>query len=181
MLGTEVVALRNELEDRNILFAYSGHVSERILAALCDALKHRLTVDHADRAVVRKVFSVFVEQVQNIMRYSAETLPEPPSASPPKGVITVGYEDGKFFVQCGNPMKSTESGVLQQRLEYIASLDRDQLKTYYKEKLKEEPETGSKGASVGLVEIARRSTEPLKYDFTEIGQGHTLFVLKAYI
>ena len=183
MLGTETLALRNELQDKNILFAYSGYVSERVLMALCDALKQRLTIDDTDRNVVRKVFSVFVEQVQNVMRYSDEVLQqsEKPSDRLPNGLVTVGCEDGMFFVQCGNPMRSEETMPLQDRLDHISSMDRDQLKHYYKEKLKEEPETGSKGANVGLIEIARRSTGPLQYDFTEIGNGHSLFVLKAYI
>ncbi|GIR33004.1 MAG: hypothetical protein CM15mP45_23000 [Deltaproteobacteria bacterium] len=37
----------------------------------------------------------------------------------------------------------------------------------------EGPEEGSKGASLGLVEMARRSGYPIEFAFEEINQEHT--------
>ena len=56
------------LRDEFVL-SYSGYVSEDILLAVGDTLRERLE-DHArDGAQIRNVFSIFVELMQNIIRY----------------------------------------------------------------------------------------------------------------
>ena len=47
--------------------------------------------------------------------------------------------------------------------------------------LKDTPEMDSKGASIGLLEIARRSSSPIEFDFMSIDEQKTFFCLKAYI
>jgi hypothetical protein len=66
-------------------------------------------------------------------------------------------------------------------LEHLRSLDRDELKAYYKEKLREPPEEESKGATIGLIEIARRASEPIEFDFLDIDESQAFFCLKAHI
>jgi len=62
------------LQDEFVL-SYSGYVSEDILLAVGDALRERLE-DHArDGAQIRNVFSIFVELMQNIIRYGGRTPP----------------------------------------------------------------------------------------------------------
>ena len=59
------------LRDEFVL-SYSGYVSEDILLAVGDTLRERLE-DHArDGAQIRNVFSIFVELMQNIIRYGVE-------------------------------------------------------------------------------------------------------------
>ena len=70
MLSKDVFELRNELQQRNTLFAYAGFVSESLMFSLGEAVKQQLAARQAERAVVKRVFSVFVEQAQNIIRYS---------------------------------------------------------------------------------------------------------------
>ena len=62
-----------------------------------------------------------------------------------------------------------------------ASDDISEMKAYYKEKLKEPPEAESKGASIGLLEIARRSSSPIEFDFMILDEQKTFFCIKAYI
>jgi hypothetical protein len=60
-------------------------------------------------------------------------------------------------------------------------LSKDELKALYKEQLRAEPEQGSKGAGLGFMEIARRASKPLEFDFTNIDSDHAFFALKATI
>ena len=68
------------LHRQGVIFAYSGYVTEPVLSGVGEALKQKLTIDDADTKTLRSVFAVFVEQMQNIIRYSAEKVP---SAPPP--------------------------------------------------------------------------------------------------
>ena len=51
----------------------------------------------------------------------------------------------------------------------------------YKETLKSEPEGGARGAGIGLIEIARLSSRPIQFDFTEVDNRFAFFALEAEI
>ena len=97
------------------------------------------------------------------------------------GVVAFGHEHERFFVICGNPVPGSEAEQLRTRLEEIASMDEVTLRKHYRTKLREEPEEQSEGGSIGLLEIARRATQPLEFDFHEIEGNRKFFVLKAFI
>jgi len=60
-------------------------------------------------------------------------------------------------------------------------MNKDELKVLYKEQLRAEPEAGSKGAGLGFMEIARRATKPIEFDFADLDANHAFFALKATI
>jgi hypothetical protein len=136
--------------------------------------------DETDLATMKRVFSVFVEQAQNIIRYSAETLAHAESRLS-SGVITVGSERGRFFVVCGNAMRREDALPLRERLEQIRGLDPAGIKASYLERIKGEPDPSSQGASLGLLEIARRASEPIQFDFLDIDDQNTFYCMKVFI
>lgn len=183
MLANDYYLFQQELTRKGIIFSYTGYVSETILAALGEALRQKMSADEADRNVAKRVFSVFVEQVQNIIRYSADRIEtgSDPHTELSSGVITVGHQEGRFFVVCGNIIHRSDAGSLRDRLQNLATMDKETLKSFYKQKLREPPEQDSKGATIGLIEIARRTSEPIQFDFQELDDGNAFFCLKAYI
>ncbi|WP_422375758.1 SiaB family protein kinase [Roseibium sp.] len=183
MLGEDIYAFRSELQKRDALFAYTGFVSEDLLYALGTAVKQQLELKKTEGKVVRRVFSVFVEQVQNVIRYSGEQewLTEPKTARLSAGVIVLGQDDNRFFVICGNAVTNEEADGLKTRLESISGMDGEALRKHYRTKLREDPDPHSEGATIGLLEIARRVTQPLEYDFLKLDENRSFFVLKAFI
>ena len=73
MLAGQLMDLRSALHAQGVIFAYSGYVTEPVLSGVGEALKQKLTIDDADTKTLRSVFAIFVEQMQNIIRYSAES------------------------------------------------------------------------------------------------------------
>jgi hypothetical protein len=177
------------LRRRGVIFAYSGYVTEAVLMGLGEALKQKLTIEDAGTKTMRSVFAVFVEQMQNIIRYSADREgPRPDSRSQgvtsPElrfGIMTIGREAGSFVVRAGNLLEKADIKQLRIKLEQIRNADRDQLKAMYKENLKSEPEEGSRGAGVGFIEIARRASKPIEFDFADFDDHFSFFALEAAI
>lgn len=183
LIAEEVLGFQRNMTRRGIIFSFTGYISEGILKALGDALRQKIRLESTDTKTVNRVFSVFVEQVQNVIRYSAERIEH--DAEPPvelsSGMITVGSENGRFFVICGNVIGRKDADTLAVRLRELAGMDSDELRRFYKEKLREPPDEGSKGGSIGLIEIARRASEPIQFDFQHLSEAQSYFVLKAYI
>jgi hypothetical protein len=59
-------------------------------------------------------------------------------------------------------------------------MSKEELRALHKEQLRADPEEGSKGAGLGFMEIARRASKPIEFDFTDLGD-YTFFALKATI
>ncbi|MBS4096725.1 MAG: SiaB family protein kinase [Sulfuricella sp.] len=183
MLVQEYYGFQQDLNRKGIVFSFTGYVSEGILFALGEALKQKMALDETDANVTRKVFSVFVEQVQNIIRYSVDRVEGEldKKVELSSGMIAVGREEQRFFVVCGNIVSQNDVPMLRERLQKLATMDKDALKAHYKEKLREPSEEQSRGGSIGLIEIARRASEPIEFDFMDIDPGRAFFCLKAYI
>lgn len=168
---------------QGVILSFIGYVSEGILFSLGEALKQKMRLDATDANVTKRVFSIFVEQAQNVIRYSAERL-EDERGTPGElssGMIIVGREQGHFFVVCGNSVLQEEGETLTRRLSELAAMDKDSIKSYYREKLREPPEESSRGASIGLIEIARRSSRPIEFGLTRLSDERAFFCLKAFI
>ncbi|MBF0460539.1 MAG: hypothetical protein HQL87_04005 [Magnetococcales bacterium] len=175
--------IRELLHDQGVIFCYSGYMTEAILSGLGQAIKQKLAIEETDANTARGVFSVFVEQMQNIIRYSAEREPDmkPEESVLSYGTLTVGRNADNFFVTCGNKVARGDVSRLQEQLALIGSLDRDGLLALYKQILKGETPEGSRGAGVGFVDIARRASRPIEFDFFDLDTQHAFFSLRATI
>jgi hypothetical protein len=188
MLAPDLFELRSVLHKQGIIFAYSGYVTEPVLSGVGEALKRKLTIDDADTKTLRSVFAVFVEQMQNIIRYSAEKMtPTNPDASGNPlaeirhGILTIGKEGGEYVVYSGNLVELGDVPRLRARLDKIRGMSKEELRALHKEQLRSEPEEGSKGAGLGFMEIARRASKPLEFEFIDVDAKHAFFSLKAIV
>lgn len=185
MLARELFDIRAVLRKQGIIFAYSGYVTEAVLSGVGDAIKQRLVIDDADTKTLYSVFSVFVEQMQNMIRYSAEKVPssavEAPVAEMRYGILTIGREGDNYVVHAGNLVARSDVERLRERLSKIRSMNKEELRALRKEQLRTGPEEGSKGAGLGLMEIARRASKPIEFDFTEVDDKYEFFTLRASV
>nr|WP_320134014.1 SiaB family protein kinase [uncultured Holophaga sp.] len=183
MLAADHYQIKLENHHQGVIFTYNGFLSEGILFALGEALKKKLSAEETDATTMKRVFSVFVEQAQNIIRYSAETVADEQREVNriSSGLLRVGHDGDRFFVVCGNVMRLADALPLRERLEKIQALDPAGIKAYYLEKIKAPEDSGSKGASLGLIEIARRASEPIQFDFHPIDPETTFYCMKAFI
>ena len=183
MQASELHGLRSFMRDHGVIFAYTGYVNEQVLSGVGEAVKQKLVMEETDRKTMRSVFAVFVEQMQNIIRYSAEKIgPDDDINDLRYGVLTIGQEEGVgYTVHAGNLIDKEDIQRLRVRLEDLQRMSHDDLRAAYKAQLKSGPDTFSKGAGIGFIEIARRASEPLDFDFSDVDDRHAFFALRACI
>lgn len=184
MLAQQYRSFKKVLDEQGIIFSFSGYLSEGVLYSLGDALRQKMAIEDTDVNTIKKVFSVFVEQAQNIIRYSAERVSgraRDIDVEMSSGIVTIGRENGGIFVVCANALKTVDVPKLRERLERLRGMDQSELKAYYKEQLREPPDMDSKGATIGLIEIARRASSPIEFDFEPMNDEETFFCLKVLI
>ena len=183
MFAQELNEFRASMLRQGIMFAYSGYITEPVLSGVGEALKQKLSEEEADTKTLRSVFAIYVEQMQNVIRYSAEKTSshaETPAALR-FGVLTIGHIDDTYVIHVGNVVNREDVERMRKRLNEISAMDRAQLKKAYKEQLKAGPDEHSKGAGLGFIEIARRASKPIEFNFSDLDEEHAFFALKASI
>jgi hypothetical protein len=158
------------LSDNNIHVVYSGPIWASGVDGMAEMLTKRLEFDDLPLSASQSVFSIFVEQVNNMMMYSAEKETKNDSEGHlqeiSKGTIILGTQDNTYFVQSGNVVSNNNARILKSRIDYLNTLNKKELRQYHKERIKSENDNPeSKGAGIGLIEIARRSSFPIEYEF----------------
>ena len=184
MFAKEMLDFRKSLHNEGVVFCYSGYMTEDVLMSVGSVIKQKLAADSVDKKVVRGVFSVFVEQVQNVIRYSIEDDTggqQDEDIELRYGLLMVGLKEGQYFVSCGNLVNKESVSSLREGLDHIQQLDKEGLKLLYKEILRGNVPEGSKGAGVGFIDIAKRATNGIEFDFTDFDDQFAYFSLKAYI
>ncbi|WP_027183093.1 SiaB family protein kinase [Desulfovibrio inopinatus] len=181
MLAETMMNFRNQLQEQGIAFCYCGFMTEDLLLGIGNTIKRKLEHSEIDKKKSKSVFSIFVEQMQNVIRYSAERETQVDKAELSYGIVSVGESDGQVFVTCGNVIEANDVPRLKEGLDKIKSLDKKGLKALWKETLKGETPEGSKGAGVGFIDIARRAEGGIEFDFAEIDASRSFFTIKAFI
>ena len=159
------------LADHNIYVIYSGPIWAGGIEGFADMLKKRLEFDDIPLSSSQCVFSIFIEQISNMLMYSAEKEIKNDSEGNllkvSKGVFILGARGTEYFIQSENLVTNSNAEILKTRIDYLNTLDKKEQRQYHKECLRKgNGNPQSKGASLGLIEIARRSSSPIEYEFT---------------
>lgn len=181
--GINPYEIYKKLQCDGIIFCFAGPLSHGVLVEVGDVLKAKLEADASDQLRVNKVFSVFVEQMQNIFSHSDEVLVEGRGeleAEVRQGLLVVGQEAGSFYVLSGNYVLNEDVDDLKEQLEKLRQMDKDEMKAYFKEMRRRDRE-GAKGAGIGFIETARRASLPLEYEITKVDGQRSFFHLKAVV
>ena len=176
----------NKIKNLDIKIMYSGPMWDDGVKGLTGMVKVKLEGDNIPGSAAKSVFSVFVEQVTNMLMYSAEkerfsqTDKEPVDIS--TGMLLMGQKDKTYFTQTGNFIKNDSARLVKERIDHLNSLDKKQLRQYYREKMREENENPeSKGGGLGLIEIAKRATAPISYTIEPVSEGFSYFSMYVEI
>ncbi len=70
---------------------------------------------------------------------------------------------------------------MKRRLDEVNSLDKEQLKEYYKKVLNNGEMSLKGGGGLGMIDIARKTGEKLEYNFLEIDNKVSFFTLNIKV
>lgn len=184
MLINLFTVFREEADANGIVFYYSGILSQNVITTMSDSLKQKLQIQDEKGARSRKVFSTFIEMIQNAMHYSPGT---PDSDDTKEGSIIVGKKEDKYYVICANFIQKQHETRIRDKIDPILKMSADEIRQAYRTQLKNDRHSDdaiSKGAGLGFLTLARDSVEPIEYaiqDAPGFANELSCFYLKATI
>ena len=161
------------LEQRRTFFCYSGLLSEDVLSTFSGIVREQMSEMEDDAEITKRVFGIFVEQAQNVIRYSKDRIAEGGT-----GTVAISRAEDGFLIEAINPMDHENAEGLQKNLDELKAMDNKELRKAYKQRLREGPPEGSKGAGLGFIEMARKAD---RFEFDFVGSTELLFVFKVWI
>lgn len=160
----------------NSLFKYSGPLTIQFINESCKDIEKELGTN---TLTGKKLYSIFVELAQNIFYYSSETCH---IGNETHGIGDIELlEDGvSYRLKAGNVVETKSLQILEKKCRLINNLDRSELrKLKFEQRNSTEKNPDSKGAGVGLIQIALTADDSLKVGFEPLGNRKTYFSLSV--
>lgn len=169
----------------DVLFYYRGYMSQNVIGAMSDTLRYHLETQGTKGAIMRKVFSTFIEMAQNILNYGDDGNYNGENRRYAHGAVAIGQQGERFYIICGNHIDRSHLARVREKLEAIRAMSPEEIKQAYKQQLRSDPPADivSKGAGLGLLTVARDASEPIEFCFIEhdLHADTVGFYLKAVI
>jgi hypothetical protein len=166
------------MKTNEISLVYEGEVTQEITKTFTSLTEKSLSKSAESNAVQKKVFNVMVECLQNISKH-ADSLSDQDEER--RGIVMVSKGDDSYNIITGNIIKNERVAGLQESLELINSLDKAGLSNLFKQQIKESTISDKGGAGLGLIDIAKKTGSKLTYQFKELNEQVSFFILTSTI
>lgn len=173
----------NEMNANGVIFCSMGPLTQSVIEDLASTLRSKMEAEETGSSVSMKLFSVFIEQAQNIIHYSEEKVQqgEPRYAEYKKGICIIGQEeDGHYYVLSGNMIRNENVARIEQKIAIVQGMDAVELKAYYRKQRRKGPDEMSKGAGLGLIDMARRG-KGISHVIKKVDDKHSFFSIKVVV
>lgn len=165
-----------QMQVNSIILSFQGAVSQDLLSRLAANLKNKSLKEN--RAIGRKVFGIFIELSQNVHLHSSEKSYSIKEDKPiGTGFLLVGEADDHYLISSSNMIKVEDTIPTLERCRYINTLNPENLKKYYKEQRRMPQRKDKPGANIGLIDMARRSSNPIDASVYAFDEQNSIITL----
>lgn len=165
-----------QISQGKIVLSYKGPLTDILLSEFSRDIRSKIQ----DRPKIgKKVFAIFMELAQNVLFYSKEINHFGNRDRVGTLVILQGADHYKIIT--GNLVYKSATALLQEKCEMVNSLDREALREY-KRQLRNAPKgKESRGAGIGIVQVALTSSNPIEYEIKELSNNFAFYVISVRV
>ncbi len=166
-----VSEFHENLDRAKIILAYDGVLSKDIVAAFLTRLKLDIELTNIPKKEKKRFFSIVVECIQNLSKHGNVS-----EISNTHFLVLVEKENKTLKISTGNVVKSETQETIQKLINAVNEKNQTELQQLYRQGISHNILSKSGQANLGLIDIARKSSAKLKYQFKKI-DNHTSFFL----
>lgn len=176
----DVLFLREAFARQGIMLSFNGPFSATLIQEIGKALRKYMEGLAESASAVTDVFSAYIELSQNIRHYAASRGLADHAAE--ATIIVSRDEAGRYVVNAGNVVLHDDGEALAARIGGLAAMDKAELKAAYKTQLRQPRDPEAKtGAGLGLIDLARRASQPLACNLKPLDDTQSFFSLRVVI
>lgn len=172
----DIDLLHRIMQNENIVLTYAGNISQEIVKSMLKYTESKLEHSGVKDLVRKKIFNVMMEMLQNISKHLQRQCEMNENA-----IFILGELKDGFYLMTANEIENANIDGLKEKISYINSLNKEELKELYKKTRLNSTISEVGGAGLGFIDMVRKSDNPLEFDFVGRGEKSSYFVLKAII
>src|SRR5688572_10550954 len=163
-----IYQLHKTMMQEKLILVYEGEFTQEITKSVLSMAEKNLDSIGEEQNIKRKVFNVMVECLQNICKHADSMKREEER----RAIFMIGKEGDAYAITSGNYIVNENIEGLKAKLDQINTLDKEGLKTLYKDLIKTSELSDKGGAGLGFVDIARKSGQKLEFDFEKVSEDN---------
>ena len=161
------------------MVAFEGKFDFEIVNRILGQVKDKLPLITENKSLNRKIYSVSVEVVENICKhYNVDTKDIPISFLP---TFKLEAQNNKVIIYSKNLVYSEQAQRLTQKIEFINNLSKEEITEFYLKSISEGEISEKGNAGLGLIEMVKKSSNPLKYSFEPLNEIVSIYHLQVCI
>ncbi len=174
--------LYKTMESNKVMLSFKGRVTSDLLMSVLQIMETKLVAEDESPKIRKKIYNVLVECLQNLYHHIDKDKEVKSEVIDEQSAIFMIAKDGtQYSIMTGNYMHNSDVDKLESKLKLINSMDKDELKQYYKTVLADGQRSDKGTAGLGMIDIARKSGQKLEYHFLPIDNDSTFFSLNVKI
>jgi hypothetical protein len=176
--GKAVSQLERIMAENNVHLIWSGHFSPDVGKEVLSFTEMKLSEEDVDSVLRRKVFSILVESLENVAKYSPGRDHEEKFGMP---VAMIRLTSHVYLITTGNLIRQEHVSPLKEKLDQINSQDKAGIKDMFREALINQSLDSESTGNMGLIEMARKSGHKLEYQFDNVNDEYSYYMLTVKI
>lgn len=168
----------SDVEKNDMEYIYRGGVTPKLVMNFLDFAKSNLAKSNDTNHLKQRIYYIMGEGLQNITRHQSEKTTDNLEDS---AIVVILKKNYKFYIATGNLMNRSDEKKLTEKLEHINSLNAEELKELCRETRITTEISSKGGASLGLIEMAKRSGNKLSYLIKPVNDELSYFYLNTEI
>lgn len=170
-----VANLHKYLDKNNIMLAYDGVLSKDIVSAFLTRLRADIEgVEDVSRLEKKRFFSIVVECIQNLSKHGKVS-----DLNDEHFLVIVEKEKATLKISTGNLIQRDKETTIESLINKVNSKNKEELQDLYRQGVASNTLSDKGEANLGLIDIARKSTNKLLYQFNRIDDDSTFFLFQT--
>jgi len=170
----------DELMDDNQCFLYNGNFSNSVTAKVLKINEFGFINQDESLKIQKRAIYLIGECFQNIIKHGDKSSVVDSETGKSEFFMTRS-SNGRHYITTGNLIKNNEIDKLIEQIDYVNKLDADELKSLYKQVIKTGSISDRGGAGLGIIDMARKSDQKIKYIFKEYNKESSVFYNQVVI
>jgi hypothetical protein len=152
------------------IYDINEKINEKRIVEIATNIEQLLLKNGASRKKLRDVYEATIEMLQNVLNYSYDSSEIEQKKMEANGTFTIKYdsENDTYFLQSCNLIEASKEAIIEEKIKNLTTLDEKGLRKLAREKMRTKRDVHDKGAGLGLISIAKKSSKPMEYTFEEI-------------
>ncbi|MCU0439971.1 MAG: SiaB family protein kinase [Raineya sp.] len=167
----------DEMQDENFVLSYKGQVGFVQINSLLKIIEDRLETAETNPKTRKKVYNIATECFQNLSHH----LEKNSQKIGVKGLAIFEAYEEKYIIATGNYVFKESEMKIREKIDYINSLDKEQLREYHRKMLANESFSDKGTAGLGFIDIARKTDGNIRYEFHHLNNELAFFTLRVEI